>query len=563
MIILITLIKNIIGKFKRLIKVNISFSSDIDQNLKAEYEKILKKSCKQSIFIVTNNKTIEPNITLDITKLRDFNLNDPKNASFEYKLILHDINNKGWHNEPHMIPDLFGISEPQLKHPFSQSMHAAFTQFCADYAYLNLTVPKPLSPPPRFFFKLIKEPAHVDVSYLHYCLMRLMEVLIPVLISIPTLITAHELCEEKENNVHTYMVIMGLDRSLCILSHLIVALIKMYLYILPIGITMVICYKEKQGPFLTQSVKENALQSIIEENSKQQSGFNEAYFENDKNEMQADIDVIHLSKKWPNGRFGIQDVTFKAYQNQVTAILGHNGAGKSTTFSILSGLTKSTCGKAYVCGQEPPNTYFYQLLKGIDDPDEIEAMIQKLGLNDYLHYRSKYLSSGIRRKLCIGMAMVANSKVIILDEPTHGMDTLSRKQLIEIIRAAKAEHTVLLATHYMDEADAVSDRIIILSNGKVICNGSSNFLKTKVGTGFLLTVDFTNVLEPESYHDYAEAVLTIVAKNCKEAKLEGVIHQQFAILLPQGSQRLFPLIFDDLEFQRDALQINCFDIHER
>uniref|UniRef100_A0A914QVP6 Uncharacterized protein n=1 Tax=Panagrolaimus davidi TaxID=227884 RepID=A0A914QVP6_9BILA len=112
----------------------------------------------------------------------------------------------------------------------------------------------------------------------------------------------------------------------------------------------------------------------------------------------------------------------------------------------------------------------------------------------------------------------------------------------------------------MNEADAVSDRIIILSNGKVICNGSSNFLKSKFITGFLLTIDFTNAIGPESFQEFAEAVLSVVTKNCKDAKIDGTVHQQFKIFLPHGSQKLFPLIFDDLEFHKDGLQINSFDI---
>uniref|UniRef100_A0A914Y958 Uncharacterized protein n=1 Tax=Panagrolaimus superbus TaxID=310955 RepID=A0A914Y958_9BILA len=141
-----------------------------------------------------------------------------------------------------------------------------------------------------------------------------------------------------------------------------------------------------------------------------------------------------------------------------------------------------------------------------------------------------------------------------------GMDTLSRKQLVEIIRAAKSEHTILLATHYMDVADDVSDRIIILSNGKIVCNGSSNFLKANVETGFLLTVEFTRAIGMESYQQFADVVLSIVTKHCKNASIDGSANRQFTIFLPRGTQRSFPLIFNELETQKDALQIDSYDI---
>uniref|UniRef100_A0A914Z849 ABC transporter domain-containing protein n=1 Tax=Panagrolaimus superbus TaxID=310955 RepID=A0A914Z849_9BILA len=164
---------------------------------------------------------------------------------------------------------------------------------------------------------------------------------------------------------------------------------------------------------ISESVKESELESLIlEDSQKSSSAFSEFYFENDKNQMVAEIDVFHLSKKWSNNRFGVQDITFKAYQNQVTSILGHNGAGKSTTFSILAGFTKSSSGKVFVCGKEPRNLCqtsavgycpqwdplfphldvrehlkFYQSLKGENNPEEIEEMIEKLGLCDFLEWQ--------------------------------------------------------------------------------------------------------------------------------------------------------------------------------
>lgn len=101
---------------------------------------------------------------------------------------------------------------------------------------------------------------------------------------------------------------------------------------------------------------------------------------------------------------------------------------------------------------------------------------------------SKTLSGGQKRKLSVGIALIGNSKLIILDEPTSGMDTSSRRRLWDMLKANKNGKIIILTTHYMDEADILGDRIAIMAKGRVKCVGSPLFLKNKFGVGYNLVI---------------------------------------------------------------------------
>jgi ATP-binding cassette subfamily A (ABC1) protein 3 len=101
---------------------------------------------------------------------------------------------------------------------------------------------------------------------------------------------------------------------------------------------------------------------------------------------------------------------------------------------------------------------------------------------------SKTLSGGQKRKLSVAIAMIGDSKIVLLDEPTSGMDTSARRRLWEMLKKNKAGRIVILTTHYMDEADILGDRIAIMAEGDVQCTGSSLFLKNRYGVGYNLTI---------------------------------------------------------------------------
>uniref|UniRef100_A0A914PHG6 ABC transporter domain-containing protein n=1 Tax=Panagrolaimus davidi TaxID=227884 RepID=A0A914PHG6_9BILA len=209
----------------------------------------------------------------------------------------------------------------------------------------------------------------------------------------------------------------------------------------------------------------------------------------DTSSKSPDIEVTKLVKKWKNDEVAVKNVSFRAYRDQVTSLLGHNGAGKSTIFGILTGTIRPTAGIVRLIGEPPAaigedslvgfcpqwnplfpyltveeHLSFYGNIKTGDSvlPEEIDNVLNMIGLFDDRKLRGSQLSGGMKRKLCVGIAMIGESRILLLDEPTAGIDPMARRAMLQIIEKVKEGRTVLLTTHYMDEADFLSDRIIIM-----------------------------------------------------------------------------------------------------
>jgi ATP-binding cassette, subfamily A (ABC1), member 3 len=133
----------------------------------------------------------------------------------------------------------------------------------------------------------------------------------------------------------------------------------------------------------------------------------------------------------------------------------------------------------------------FATFKGVD-PVEIHPQITKiitdLNLLEKTHVQAKFLSGGQKRRLSTGIAFVGDSRLIVLDEPTSGMDPTARRQIWEMLRNYKQERVIVLSTHFMDEADYLGDRIAIMNEGRLQCLGSAVYLKNKFGVGYNLTI---------------------------------------------------------------------------
>lgn len=128
---------------------------------------------------------------------------------------------------------------------------------------------------------------------------------------------------------------------------------------------------------------------------------------------------------------------------------------------------------------------FFGKLKGLkpaEIKEETDKYLELLNLEDKAHSQAKALSGGMQRKLAAAVALCGKSKVVLFDEPTSGMDPSARRSLWDLLQGEKEGRTILLTTHFMDEADLLGDRIAIMSEGKLQCCGSSFFLKKKYGT---------------------------------------------------------------------------------
>ncbi|XP_037567776.2 retinal-specific phospholipid-transporting ATPase ABCA4-like [Dermacentor silvarum] len=214
------------------------------------------------------------------------------------------------------------------------------------------------------------------------------------------------------------------------------------------------------------------------------------------------------------GLAALDGVNMSVHKSYVTVLLGHNGAGKTTLMSILTGLLKPSGGSAMVAGWDinteaarrevgfcPQKDIFFDdltvqehleyfaTLRGVDDPAKRAQMLLKtLRLTEKaLHYPAE-LSGGQRRKLSVAVALVSSPTLLILDEPTAAMDPETRRHFWKLIGRFRGKRTVLISTHDMEEADVLGDRIIIMHSGKVICSGSTSFLKIACGVGYKLNI---------------------------------------------------------------------------
>ncbi|XP_040027065.2 retinal-specific phospholipid-transporting ATPase ABCA4 isoform X2 [Gasterosteus aculeatus] len=243
------------------------------------------------------------------------------------------------------------------------------------------------------------------------------------------------------------------------------------------------------------------------------------FFEPDPLGLVMGVQIEELTKVFDgSSRPAVDCLSINFYEGQITSFLGHNGAGKTTTLSVLTGLFPPTSGTAYVNGSDirtdmdtvrsslgmcpqynilfkyltvEEHILFYSLLKGRTQEEaqrEVEDMLVDLGLPHKRDDEAQNLSGGMQRKLSVAMAFVGGSKVVILDEPTSGVDPYSRRSIWDLLLKYRAGRTVILSTHHMDEADLLSDRIAIISKGQLHCSGSPLFLKNCFGVGFYLTL---------------------------------------------------------------------------
>lgn len=251
-----------------------------------------------------------------------------------------------------------------------------------------------------------------------------------------------------------------------------------------------------------------------------QKGAVEICMEEEPTHLKLGVSIQNLIKIYGNGKkVAVDGLALNFYEGQITSFLGHNGAGKTTTMSILTGLFPPTSGTAYILGKDirsemnsirqnlgfcpqhnvlfdmltvEEHIWFYARLKGLSEDHvkaEMKQMLQDVGLPlSKLKSKTSHLSGGMQRKLSVALAFVGGSKVVILDEPTAGVDPYSRRGIWELLLKLRQDRTIILSTHHMDEADILGDRIAIISQGKLCCVGSSLFLKNQLGTGYYLTL---------------------------------------------------------------------------
>lgn len=209
------------------------------------------------------------------------------------------------------------------------------------------------------------------------------------------------------------------------------------------------------------------------------------------------IEAFDITKTY-NGRVVVDNLSFTVEQGEVFGLLGHNGAGKSTTIDCILGLTKPDHGSARILGQDAAKnrkTLFEHVGVQLQheahannirvcevceetaalyhDPADYHALLKQFQLEAYVNQKVEQLSGGERQKLSVVVALIPKPKVIFLDELTTGLDVAARREVWHILKGLKQKGmTIFLTTHYMEEAENLCDRVLILKAGRRLCEGS-------------------------------------------------------------------------------------------
>uniref|UniRef100_A0A8C3KFM0 ABC transporter domain-containing protein n=1 Tax=Calidris pygmaea TaxID=425635 RepID=A0A8C3KFM0_9CHAR len=277
----------------------------------------------------------------------------------------------------------------------------------------------------------------------------------------------------------------------------------------------------------------------------------------------------------------LRGLSLNIYEGQMTALLGHSGAGKTTLLNVLSGLTLPSEGSATIysyklsetgdreeisemigiCPQfniqfevltVKENLKTFAEIKGIKSKEihqEVQNILELLDISGIQDTQAEKLSGGQKRKLSIGIAMLGNPQFLFLDEPTAGLDPLSRHQVWSLLKEHRAGRVILFSTQFMDEADILADRKVFISHGRLKCVGSSLFLKKKWGIGYHLRIHVSESCDLEN-------VTSLVKRYIPNVIFSGHSQYELRYKLPLENVNKFPDLFSGLDSCSDQGIIN-------
>ena len=321
------------------------------------------------------------------------------------------------------------------------------------------------------------------------------------------------------------------------------------------------------------------------------------------------IEVRNLTKKYGD-HVAVDDLNFTVEDGLIYGFLGPNGAGKSTTMNIITGCLSATSGEVFIDGHdifkeprkakasigflpEQPPLYldmtpleyldFVAEMKGVrkkDRPEAINAVMEKTGLIDVRNRLIKNISKGYKQRVGLAQAILGDPKVIILDEPTVGLDPAQIIEIRALIKSLAAEHTVIFSSHILSEVSEICQRILIISQGKLVAEDTPENLESRFVTTPVLTVSVkgspdavcaglqtlegvTDMQITEGENGTTEAVLTCEkGVDIKEALALAMLQNGCLILRLEESRASLEDVFIELTAQQPAVPVPQADAAE-
>uniref|UniRef100_A0A3P8W266 ATP binding cassette subfamily A member 12 n=1 Tax=Cynoglossus semilaevis TaxID=244447 RepID=A0A3P8W266_CYNSE len=356
--------------------------------------------------------------------------------------------------------------------------------------------------------------------------------------------------------------------------------------------------KKSKGLFFTNILQKN--QPVF--SNDKEKGQNTLSFQASEEftELPVGVVVRGLSKIYGD-RAAVQDLNISFREGHVTSLLGHNGAGKTTTMSLLTGLYAPSSGSIDVYGRDMQNNIDdirkemgvcmqydvlfdhmtakeHLLLYGqIKAPqwsqgvlrEQVRAILEETGMYAHRHKRVGTLSGGMKRKLSISIAFIGGSRLVVLDEPTTGVDPCSRRSIWDIVIQRVSifvfsDRTIIMSTHHLDEAEVLSDCIAFLEKGGLKSCGSPVYLKDKLGQGYKLTLT-KKMKNSESKKVDSSDIKEFIQAHVPEARLKEAQGGDLVYSLPpfnSSNASSYRSLLTALDSNLDGLQLGGYGISD-
>ena len=337
------------------------------------------------------------------------------------------------------------------------------------------------------------------------------------------------------------------------------------------------------------SLRENGSQPQSEIEYEHPENFQGEEIYADRTEKDDVMKVRNLVKKFDDGKVAVKGVSINFYKDEIFALLGHNGAGKTTMISMLCGMYEASEGEAYfdgmdildgdnmdefrqklgICPQHDilfddlnikEHLAMFAIFKGVDSSkvdEEVEQTMKDFQLTGMADVIAKDLSAGQRRKLSIAISLIGGSQVIFLDEPSSGMDITSRRNLWDILKRISENKIIILTTHYMEEASVLGNRIGIINSGEMKCVGTPLFLVERYGRFMSL-----NITKEPSAHN--QQIIDFVDELAKDIEYE-ILSEQIMFRIPkvnyskeEGGDGFLEKFFQKLDENQEKLRIKSY-----